>query len=60
MSLWFSPAHIAGMLCILVGAADHWLAHDGFGLQWNEALILAGLAWLGGVAVPSPVQAVSR
>lgn len=55
MSAWLSPAHAAGVLAIVVGVVDHWAFHDAFGLQWDQALILSGVVWLGGVAVPSPL-----
>jgi hypothetical protein len=54
VSAWVSPVHVAGVLAVLVGVVDAWAFHA-FGLTWDEALILAGVAWLGGVAVPSPI-----
>ena len=48
----------AGVLSVLIGLTDHWLFHNGFGLTWDQALILAGLTFLGGVSVPSPLTKV--
>lgn len=51
---WTAPA--AGAAAILAALVDHWAFHDGFGLAWDQALFLAGITWLAGVAVPSPLS----
>lgn len=45
---------LAGFLAVLVGLADHWAFHDGFGLTWDQAIVLAGVGYLVGVGVPPP------
>lgn len=55
MAAFVTPAHVAGALAVLIGFADHAFLHDAFGLQWDQALVLGGISFLAGVAVPSPL-----
>lgn len=56
MAAIVTPAHVAGVLAVLIGFVDHALLHDAFGLQWDQALVLGGITFLAGVAVPSPLN----
>lgn len=51
-----SVAVLAGLLSVLVGLIDAWAFGGRFGLDWDKALVLAGLSWIAGVQVPA-VQA---
>lgn len=53
---YLTPAHLAGYAAVVVGVVDAWAFHASFGLEWDKGLVLAGLAWLGGVMLPSPLQ----
>jgi hypothetical protein len=52
MKLLTQPV-LAGVFAVAIGAVDAWVFH-GFGIEWDKGLVLAGVAWIGGVAVPSP------
>jgi hypothetical protein len=49
---------LAGVFAVVIGAVDAWVFH-GFGIEWDKGLVLAGVAWIGGVAVPSPFARTS-
>jgi hypothetical protein len=50
---------LAGLLSVLIGLVDAWAFGGRFGLEWDKALVLVGLAWIAGVQVPA-VQAQLR
>jgi hypothetical protein len=56
VNVWLSPAHVAGLLALLIGLLDVWLFGSRFTMEFDKALLLTGLAWTAGVAVPSPLQ----
>lgn len=49
-----SPQVLAGVVAIAIGLVDHWIGNNGFGLGWDQALVLGGVGYLVGVGVPSP------
>jgi hypothetical protein len=48
-----SLATLAGLLALLIGLIDAWAFGARFGLDWDKALVLAGLSWVAGVQIPT-------
>lgn len=62
LNAFLTPAHIAGMIAVLIGAVDAWAFHASFGLLWDQGLIVTGLGFFAGVsfATVSPIVAANR